>query len=64
MLQQGWSGCKTGVTPTAGPCLSAVKVQGKKYYIVILLKSKSMEARWEEVPLLTDWVIEKAKSTV
>lgn len=44
MLFEGWNGIKTGVTPSAGPCLAA-SVSG---IIIILLGCKSMEHRWEE----------------
>lgn len=50
MLGEGWSGIKTGVTPNAGPCLAASLskvLEGKKCeFLVILLNSESMEARW------------------
>ena len=64
LLDKGWVGAKTGVTPHAGPCLSAAMVQGKKYYIVILLKSKSMEVRWEEAPKLAEWAMEKSRQSI
>ena len=34
MLSQGWNGIKTGITPNAGPCLSASvlrEINGKEY---------------------------------
>ena len=40
MLEQGWSGIKTGITPNAGPCLSASvekTIQGKSYEFLVLL---------------------------
>ena len=46
----GYNGLKTGITDAAGPCLAASYEKGNAHYIVILLCSKSMEARWEEVP--------------
>ena len=50
MLGEGWSGIKTGITPNAGPCLAASLYKtfsGKEYeFLVILLDSESMEARW------------------
>ena len=46
MLNDGWSGIKTGITPNAGPCLSAsIKkyVSGGYYeFLVVLINSKSM----------------------
>jgi D-alanyl-D-alanine carboxypeptidase len=61
MLGSGWSGIKTGITPNAGPCLAACVDRyfaGKEYqFLVILLDSESMEARWEEAQNLVDWAI-------
>jgi len=46
MLEEGWSGIKTGITPNAGPCLSASfakTINNKEYeFLVILLNSESM----------------------
>jgi D-alanyl-D-alanine carboxypeptidase len=56
LIEKGFIGAKTGVTPSAGPCLSAAKVLNKVTYVVILIKSSSMEARWEEAPQLMDWI--------
>jgi D-alanyl-D-alanine carboxypeptidase len=51
LLWSGFSGTKTGITPNAGPCLSASikkEINGKEHeFVVILLKSFSMEARWK-----------------
>ena len=46
----GYIGCKTGITPAAGPCLSACYEKNGSSFIVVLLQSKSMEDRWLEVP--------------
>ena len=60
-LFMGTLGCKTGVTPSAGPCFSGYfsrydneEVEPDNC-IVIVLGSKSMEARWVEVPALVKW---------
>ena len=46
MLGGGWSGIKTGVTPSAGPCLAAsvtMTLSGKEYeFLVVLLHSETM----------------------
>jgi D-alanyl-D-alanine carboxypeptidase len=51
MLKEGWSGIKTGITPNAGPCLAASVVKsakGQAYeFLVVLINSASMEARWK-----------------
>lgn len=61
MLGTGWSGIKTGITPNAGPCLAASVFKyfgGREYhFLVILLDSESMDARWEETQNLVDWAI-------
>jgi D-alanyl-D-alanine carboxypeptidase len=52
----GYNGLKTGITEAAGPCLSASyqSIKGQ-WFIIILLNSRSMLARWEEVPVLVEW---------
>ena len=61
MLAEGWSGIKTGITPNAGPCLAASKevwLNGRSYhFLVILLRSDSMDTRWREVRGLVDWIL-------
>lgn len=40
MLKEGWDGIKTGITPNAGPCLSASvtrTLDGKSYHFLVLL---------------------------
>ncbi|CAI2364763.1 unnamed protein product [Moneuplotes crassus] len=53
----GFDGLKTGITPSAGPCLVASYTCSitKDHYIIILLNSKSMEHRWNEVSKLKAW---------
>ena len=46
LLSKGYMGIKTGVTNTAGPWLAAYISKKKKSYLVILLNSRSMDARW------------------
>jgi D-alanyl-D-alanine carboxypeptidase len=60
-LFHGTLGCKTGITPSAGPCFAGYfsrydndQVEPDNC-IVIVLNSKSMEARWVEVPALVKW---------
>ena len=59
LRKPNYNGLKTGITEAAGACLSAsyqnLKERRGQWYIVILLHSKSMIARWEEVPLIVDW---------
>ena len=66
-LFHGTRGCKTGITPSAGPCFSGCfsrydnETVEPDNCIVVVLGSKSMEARWIEVPALVKWY-EKVKS--
>lgn len=48
LLDKGFCGVKTGITPAAGPCLCFCMERRKKKLLVVLLNSKSMEARWRE----------------
>lgn len=59
LLEQGYSGLKTGVTPSAGPCLAASIKKNEFNLIIVILSSKSMEQRWVEVQKLVGWAITK-----
>jgi D-alanyl-D-alanine carboxypeptidase len=50
-------GVKTGVTPRAGPCLCAAydSPDGQFKFLVVLICSKTMDARWNEVKKLCEW---------
>ena len=58
---KGTLGCKTGITQSAGPCFSGCFTRKKKTHptrdncIVVVLGSKSMGARWVEVPALVKY---------
>ena len=56
-----FSGIKTGVTPTAGPCLSICFKSrcGQFEFIVVVLNCKTREARFVEVPKLINWAMQK-----
>jgi len=59
--KSGCNGIKTGVTETAGPCL-VTNLQLKAFrFIVVLLNSKTMDTRWDEVIKLKEWAIERLK---
>ena len=54
-----YSGIKTGVTPSAGPCL-AVSFRsrcGVYDFIIVVLNCKSREARFIEIPKLVRWAM-------
>jgi D-alanyl-D-alanine carboxypeptidase len=59
LLEHGYSGLKTGITPTAGPCLAASIQKDDYRLIIVVLNSKSMEHRWQEVQKLVSWAIQK-----
>lgn len=56
-----YSGIKTGVTPTAGPCLSVCfkSKDGLFDFIVVVLNCSSREARFVEIPKLINWAMAK-----
>lgn len=58
-----YDGLKTGITPTAGPCLTASfywEITSEKY-IIVILNSKSMDHRWNEVNKLRAWTIARMR---
>jgi len=59
LKEPGYTGVKTGITPTAGPCLSASWKKDDCHLVVIVLQCCSMESRWYEVPKLISWGIKK-----
>ena len=48
LLEKGWTGIKTGVTTTAGPCLCS----SYDNIVVTLLNSNTMDCRWTEAEAL------------
>lgn len=51
----GVSGIKTGITSSAGPCLStAIEIDGCNM-VIVLLNSKNTEVRWGETLKLSKW---------
>ena len=60
LLNSGFDGMKTGITPTAGPCLIAsCKAFGVNDIIIVMLNSRSMESRWNEALLLKNFIGQK-----
>ena len=59
LLKEGYSGIKTGITPTAGPCLAASVNHSGYNVCVVILSSCSMDSRWYEVPKLVAWGVKK-----
>jgi D-alanyl-D-alanine carboxypeptidase len=61
LLSKGFNGLKTGITPSAGPCL-ATSIECPEFcLIIVILNSKSMEIRWAEIQKLTNWAVDRLK---
>ena len=54
-----YTGIKTGVTPSAGPCLAVCFKSrcGIYDFIIVVMNCKSREARFVEIPKLIRWAI-------
>jgi len=59
LLKEGYSGIKTGITPSAGPCLAASILKNDMHVCVVVLSCCSMDSRWYEVPKLVSWGVKK-----
>lgn len=55
LWSKGVNGVKTGVTISAGPCLSTSISKDGYDLIVVLLNCKSLDARWVETHKLANW---------
>lgn len=58
-----YHGVKTGITPTAGPCLSSHFRSrcGTFDFIIVVLNCKTREARFAEIAKLVEWACSKIK---
>jgi D-alanyl-D-alanine carboxypeptidase len=54
-------GVKTGITPTAGPCLSGHFKSPNSDFIVVVLNCKTKELRFSEIAKLSEWAENKIK---
>ena len=62
LLDDGWDGVKTGVTQSAGPCMSACcRVSDSCSLIITTLNSKTTEVRWTDVLTLANWAIDSLR---
>jgi D-alanyl-D-alanine carboxypeptidase (penicillin-binding protein 5/6) len=59
LLKQGYTGIKTGITNTAGPCLAASTIMNGYHVVVVVLSCCSMDSRWYEVPKIINWGVKK-----
>lgn len=48
-------GIKTGITPTAGPCMAASFQREGFNVIIVILNAKSKSKRFQEVKNLYEW---------
>ena len=55
LLWKGFSGAKTGYTPTAGPCLCSCIEGVNRHIVIVLLGCSSMQKRWGETIKLWRW---------
>ena len=53
----GFIGLKTGITEAAGACLASCFEKDGNFFIVVILQSKTMDARWDEAQMLIDWAV-------
>ena len=60
--QRGINGIKTGITPSAGPCLcTSISHEGIELVVVIIC-TKSMDIRWSETWKLANWAMQRLKT--
>lgn len=63
LLGKGFNGIKTGITPSAGPCLAAsFEYEENENVIIVLLNSKSPEIRWHECTRLKEYYYRMKKA--
>ena len=55
---EGYIGCKPGITPAAGPCIGGYveRPKEKLKLAIVLLRSRSKEARWIEIECLVNFI--------
>ena len=66
LLAKGFNGLKTGITPSAGPCLLSSYVDDQVQITMVLLSCKTPDHRWTETLKMKDWTIKvllKTKDT-
>ena len=56
LLDEGWEGIKTGITPAAGPCFAGFTRVENEQYIVIVLACETVDTRWADCRTLVQWV--------
>lgn len=64
LLDKGFSGIKTGNTPTAGPCLAASYNQNGLNLIFVVLKTKSDKSRFSDTMKLLKWFMKNRQENI
>lgn len=59
LLNNFFLGVKTGVTPTAGPCLCCEFKYEDFHIIVCIMDAKNVDIRWREMSTLVLWALDK-----
>lgn len=57
LLEKGFNGLKTGITPNAGPCLLSSYQNENVHLIMIVLACKGPDHRWNETLKMKDWAV-------
>lgn len=60
--QRGINGIKTGITPSAGPCLATSICYEGIELVVVIICTKSMDIRWSETWKLANWAMQRLKT--
>eukprot|EP00826_Nyctotherus_ovalis_P037146 TRINITY_DN3371_c0_g5_i1.p1 TRINITY_DN3371_c0_g5~~TRINITY_DN3371_c0_g5_i1.p1 ORF type:complete len:305 (+),score=56.97 TRINITY_DN3371_c0_g5_i1:159-1073(+) len=63
LLAKGFSGLKTGITPSAGPCLASSYKDERVNLVMVLLSCKTPEHRWSETIKMKDWSVKMLVKT-
>ena len=61
LLWKGFSGIKTGITVTAGPCLATSIENEGICLVIVVLNCKTLGQRWIEVKKLSKWAFSRLK---
>jgi len=59
LLNGFFQGVKTGITPTAGPCLCSYISYMDFSAIACIMDAKNMDVRWKEMATLMIWALDK-----
>ncbi len=63
MRRKGFIGVKTGVTVTAGPCLSTCYEINNKIFIIVVLKTSKLSRRFKETRKILGKVLSRLNNS-